>query len=147
MPEDMIKLLVNLDAGKGNGPWEPPTRDGDGPVGATTKVYTAQGRSTGPARHGRGVRQGSVGGPIKWIAFMNMWIAWIKKEMKGLVVCLLFAALLFVFSRPIVVGCSWSRLLLVMGMPSLVSLLHLCHTLAVLAMLVLPSVCLGGHLA
>jgi hypothetical protein len=82
MPEPMIKLLVNLDAGRGNGPWDDP-EEAQSCAGATTKVFTAQRMSTAPARHGRGVRQGSVGGPIKWIAFMNMWITWVKRNMKN----------------------------------------------------------------
>ena len=38
---------------------------------------------TGTFKHGRGVRQGSVGGPIKWCVFVNSWIKWVKKKMAG----------------------------------------------------------------
>ena len=51
--------------------------------GATTKVSLAQGRETDPFKHGRGVRQGSVGGPLKWCVFVNFWLKWVKDTMKG----------------------------------------------------------------
>ena len=77
LPEDMIKILINLDAGS-NSPADP--RPGPG---ATTQVILDAGRLSPQFTHGRGVRQGSVGGPIKWIVFMNFWLSWIKKTMKG----------------------------------------------------------------
>jgi hypothetical protein len=33
--------------------------------------------------NGRGVRQGSIGGPIKWVVFMNFWLEYIHTKMKG----------------------------------------------------------------
>ena len=71
MPQHMVNLLVSLDRGSEEG------------EGATTRVGLAQGRVTDTFRHGRGVRQGSVGGPIKWCVFVNFWIKWVKKKMKG----------------------------------------------------------------
>mgnify|MGYP001375652266 FL=1 len=71
LPEEMIKLLINLDSGDQKG------------KGATTRVILGNGRKTKPFRHGRGVRQGSVGGPIKWVVFVHYWIQWVKKKMKG----------------------------------------------------------------
>ena len=71
MPEDMIDILVNMDSGDPAG------------KGATTQVVLGSGRTTEPFKHGRGVRQGSVGGPIKWVVFVNFWIKWMKKKMKG----------------------------------------------------------------
>ena len=46
-------------------------------------VLIGKGRETNPFPHGRGVRQGSVGGPLKWIVFMNFWLQWVKKEREG----------------------------------------------------------------
>ena len=71
VPEEMINLLINLDSGDLKG------------KGATTKVLMGSGRTTKAFRHGRGVRQGSVGGPIKWVVFVHYWIQWVKKKMKG----------------------------------------------------------------
>ena len=71
MPQDMIDLMVNLDSGSEEG------------EGATTEVALGKGRKTQPFRHGRGVRQGSVGGPLKWVVFVNFWLQWVKKKMKG----------------------------------------------------------------
>jgi hypothetical protein len=77
MPKDVVNMLVNLDAGSNN-PGDPY----EGP-GATTSVILDAGHTTDPFTHGRGVRQGSVGGPIKWVVFMDAWLKWIKKTMKG----------------------------------------------------------------
>ena len=71
MPEGIIELLVNMDSGKNQG------------EGATTQVALAQGRMSDPFRHQRGVRQGSVGGPLKWCVFIHFWLKWVKREMKG----------------------------------------------------------------
>ena len=73
MPQEMIDLLVNLDSGS----TEP------GAKGATTQILLGQGRVSESFKHGRGVRQGSVGGPIKWVVFVHFWIQWVKKKMKG----------------------------------------------------------------
>ena len=71
LPEHMINLLVKMDSGNIKG------------EGATTQIALAQGRSSEPFRHQRGVRQGSVGGPLKWCIFVHFWIKWVKREMKG----------------------------------------------------------------
>ncbi len=59
MPADLVDLLVGMDAE------------------GTTEVIIGQGRTTatvlgekGWFQNGRGVRQGSTGGPIKWVIFM-----------------------------------------------------------------------------
>lgn len=77
MPEEAIKILINLDAGSNS-----PGDKHEGP-GASTRVILDAGRKTEPFTHGRGVRQGSVGGPIKWVVFMHFWLTWIKRKMKG----------------------------------------------------------------
>ena len=79
LKESTIKMLINMDSGSGQGLWE--TYDAD--KGATSQIFTAQGRKSEPFKHGRGVRQGSCGGPIKWIVFVNAWIRWTTKKMKG----------------------------------------------------------------
>ena len=71
LPDDMIELMVNLDKGSDEG------------EGATTRVCMAPGVYTEPFRHGRGVRQGSMGGPLKWVVFVHFWIKWVKKKMAG----------------------------------------------------------------
>ena len=71
MPEEAIKLMISLDKGSEKG------------SGATSRVALAQGRVTGTFKHGRGVRQGSGGGPIKWCVFVNSWSKWVKKKMAG----------------------------------------------------------------
>ena len=77
MPEHMIRILINMDAGS-NSPADP--YEGKG---ATTKVILDAGHTTEPFAHGRGVRQGSVGGPIKWVVFMHFWMTWVKRSMAG----------------------------------------------------------------
>jgi len=77
MPREVINVLVNLDAGSNN-PGDPH----EGP-GAKTSVILDAGHTTQPFTHGREVRQGPVGGPIKWVVFMNAWLKWIKKTMRG----------------------------------------------------------------
>ena len=59
MPADMQQTLVDMD------------RD------AETAVIMGQGRTTDWYKHGRGVRQGSIGGPIKWVVFMNFWLEYV----------------------------------------------------------------------
>ena len=70
LPEKLIQILINLDSGSAQG-------------GATTQVNLGQGRLSEPFRHGRGVRQGSVGGPLKWVVFVHYWITWVKSKLKG----------------------------------------------------------------
>ena len=50
---------------------------------STTQVNLGQGRLSEPFHHGRGVRQGSVGGPLKWVVFVHYWITWVKTKLKG----------------------------------------------------------------
>ena len=72
MPDDLVEMLVGMDEqGK-------------------TAVIMGQGRTTasidnkeGWFKSRRGVRQGSVGGPIKWIVFMNFWLEYVHKTMEG----------------------------------------------------------------
>jgi len=77
MPAEVVNVLVNLDAGSNN-----PGDRYAGP-GPTTSVILDAGHTSEPFTHGRGVRQGSVGGPIKWVVFMNAWLKWIKRTMQG----------------------------------------------------------------
>ena len=58
--------------------------------GGTTEVVLGQGRTTssvlgqtGWFKSGRGVRQGSIGGPIKWVVFMNFWLELVHARHKG----------------------------------------------------------------
>ena len=62
MPKDVIEMLVGMD------------REGE------TAVILGQGRQTDWYKNGRGVRQGSIGGPIKWVAFMNFWLEYVYKR-------------------------------------------------------------------
>ena len=55
-----------------------------------TAVILGQGRNTadvlgedGWFKSGRGVRQGSIGGPIKWIVYMNFWLKYMHKKHEG----------------------------------------------------------------
>jgi len=55
-----------------------------------TAVILGQGRTTadvlgeeGWFQSGRGVRQGSIGGPIKWIVYMNFWLKYMNKKHAG----------------------------------------------------------------
>ena len=79
LQEHMVKVLVNMDSGSGAGIWD----EYDETKGATSQIMTSHGHKSDPFKHGRGVRQGSCGGPIKWIVFVNAWLRWIKKKMKG----------------------------------------------------------------
>ena len=65
MPKPLVRILLQMDAT------------------ATTQVALGGGRYTDPIPHGRGVRQGSCGGPLKWIAFMHWWMAGTKARMEG----------------------------------------------------------------
>jgi ribonuclease HI/exonuclease III len=65
MPKDLIEMLVNMD------------KEGE------TAVILGQGRTTDWYKNGRGVRQGSIGGPIKWVIFMNFWIEYVYKAAAG----------------------------------------------------------------
>ncbi len=72
MPEQMAVMLMNLDKE------------------AETEVILGQGRTTstvlgdeGWFKSGRGVRQGSIGGPIKWIVYMNFWLKYVNKKHVG----------------------------------------------------------------
>jgi hypothetical protein len=65
MPEEAIKLLVQMDST------------------ASTRVALGAGRYTDPVPHGRGVRQGSILGPLKWVVFMNWWVRGVEHSLKG----------------------------------------------------------------
>ena len=53
MPTELIEMIVGMDR-----EWE-------------TAIILGQGRNTEWYKNGRGVRQGSIGGPIKWVVFKN----------------------------------------------------------------------------
>jgi ribonuclease HI len=65
MPPDLVNMLVDMD------------KEGQ------TSVILGQGRSTDWYKSGRGVRQGSIGGPIKWAVFINFWLELVHKAAKG----------------------------------------------------------------
>ena len=71
MPQELIDLMVNLDSGSEEG------------EGATTKIILGHGRLSPPFEMGRRVRQGPVGGPLKWIVFMNFLLEWVHHELEG----------------------------------------------------------------
>ena len=71
-PKDMVNMLVDMDKG------------------GRTAVILAPGRSTadvirekGKYSNQRGVRQGSVGGPMKWVVFMNFWLEYVHVKGAG----------------------------------------------------------------
>ena len=65
MPPQAIKLLLQMDST------------------ATTQVNLGGGHYTRPVSHGRGVRQGSILGPLKWVVFTNWWIKGVDARMRG----------------------------------------------------------------
>jgi ribonuclease HI len=72
MPQEMTEMLMHMD------------QEGE------TAVILGQGRNTadvlgedGWFKSGRGVRQGSIGGPIKWIVYMNFWLKYMHKKHEG----------------------------------------------------------------
>jgi len=72
MPKQMTEMLMRMD------------QEGE------TAVILGQGRTTadvlgeaGWFKSGRGVRQGSIGGPIKWIVYMNFWLKYVHEKHKG----------------------------------------------------------------
>ena len=65
MPPDLVDMLVEMDAG------------------GETAIVLGQGRVTDWFKSGRGVRQGSIGGPIKWVVFMNFWLEYVYKVAQG----------------------------------------------------------------
>ena len=71
-PKNMVNMLVDMDKG------------------GRTAVILAPGRTTesilgneGTYANARGVRQGSVGGPMKWVVFMNFWLEYVHSTAKG----------------------------------------------------------------
>jgi hypothetical protein len=71
-PEQLVNLLIEMDKG------------------GETEVILTPGKTTattlgneGRFRSQRGVRQGSVGGPMKWVVFMNFWLEYIHETRKG----------------------------------------------------------------
>jgi ribonuclease HI/endonuclease/exonuclease/phosphatase family metal-dependent hydrolase len=65
MPKDLVNLLVDMDKG------------------GETEVILGQGRTAEGFASGRGVRQGSIAGPLKWVVFMNFWLEYAHKEGAG----------------------------------------------------------------
>jgi hypothetical protein len=71
-PTEMVNMLVDIDKG------------------GRTAVILAPGRTTetvsgeeGTYANVRGVRQGSVGGPMKWVVFMNFWLEYVHNTAEG----------------------------------------------------------------
>jgi hypothetical protein len=71
-PKSMVNMLVDMDKG------------------GQTAVILAPGRTTetvlgqeGLYANARGVRQGSIGGPMKWVVFMNFWLEYVHSTSKG----------------------------------------------------------------
>ena len=65
MPKELINMIVQMD------------KEGE------TTVILGQGRQSEWYKAGRGVRQGSIGGPIKWVVFINFWIELVYEAAKG----------------------------------------------------------------
>ena len=65
MPRELIEMIVGMD------------REGE------TAIILGQGRNAEWYKNGRGVRQGSIGGPIKWVVFINFWIEYVYNMAKG----------------------------------------------------------------
>ena len=74
MPRSLVATLLDMDEG------------------GSTEVVLGQGRTTstvlgqeGWFKSGRGVRQGSIGGPVKWVVFMNFWLELVhaRHEVEG----------------------------------------------------------------
>ena len=81
MPEHLVDIMTNLDAGCAA--WHDEHDTGCKEIGATTRMLLGHRAKSAPFQMGRGVRQGSVGGPLKWIVFMNFWLEWVHRECKG----------------------------------------------------------------
>ena len=71
-PKQLANLLIEMDKG------------------GETEVILTPGKTTATAlgnegrfRSQRGVRPGSVGGPTKWVVFMNLWLEYIHETRKG----------------------------------------------------------------
>ena len=72
MPQEMAEMLMRMD------------QQGE------TSVIMGQGRTTadvlgeeGWFKSERGVRQGSIGGPLKWIVYMNFWLTFMHNKHHG----------------------------------------------------------------
>ena len=72
MPRSLVATLLDMDEG------------------GSTEVVLGQGRTTstvlgqeGWFKSGRGVRQGSIGGPVKWVVFMNFWLELVHARHEG----------------------------------------------------------------
>ena len=71
-PKQLVNLLVDMDRG------------------GETEVILTPGKTSattlgkdGRFKSQRGVRQGSVGGPMKWVVFMNFWLEYIHETREG----------------------------------------------------------------
>ena len=71
------ELAGDVDTGK------VPKERGSEVRGGTTRVILGHDRSASPFEMHRGVRQGSVGGPLKWIVFMNFLLVWVHSQLEG----------------------------------------------------------------
>ena len=91
MPEHLIQIMVNLDSGckeltelaSSEDRGKVPIERGGEVSGATTEIILGHGNVSSPFEMHRGVRQGSVGGPLKWIVFMNFLLVWIHSKLEG----------------------------------------------------------------
>jgi hypothetical protein len=71
-PKEMVNMLVDMDKGGRTAVILAPDR--------TTETISGE---KGTYANARGVRQGSVGGPIKWVVFMNFWLEYVHNTAEG----------------------------------------------------------------
>ena len=71
-PKEMVNMLVDMDKGGRTAVILAP--------GRTTETISGEG---GTYANARGVRQGSVGGPMKWVVFMNFWLEYVHNTAEG----------------------------------------------------------------
>ena len=71
-PKEMVNMLVDMDKGVRTAVILAP--------GRTTETISGEG---GTYANARGVRQGSVGGPMKWVVFMNFWLEYVHNTAEG----------------------------------------------------------------
>ena len=71
-PKQLVNLLIEMDKGGETGVILTP--------GKTTATTLG---NEGRFGSQRGVRQGPVGGPMKWVVFMNFWLEYIHETRKG----------------------------------------------------------------
>ena len=71
-PKEMVNMLVDMDKGGRTAVILAP--------GRTTETISGEG---GTYANARGVRQGSVGRPMKWVVFMNFWLEYVHNTAEG----------------------------------------------------------------